>query len=105
MAPMPAPRPSEPTWRATGLEAPVFLDTTGRRRRVVAGLGALLASTTAAWLVALLLGGSGFGALPPAVVPSAFRAHVTHEVRLSARSVRVDVAQRARHRRDELRRS
>lgn len=56
--------PSSAEWRATGLEPPVFLDPTGRRRRLAAVAGALLAALTVAWVAALLIGATGFGPLP-----------------------------------------
>lgn len=63
----------EPTvagvWTATGLERQVFLDRSGRRRRHISALGALLAVLAGAWLAALVTGSVGFSSLP--ALPSA----------------------------------
>jgi hypothetical protein len=69
MSPAVPPSPSTPIGagirvRATGLEAPVFHDATGRRRRVIAVGGWLAALLTALWLSGMVVGASGFATLP-----------------------------------------
>jgi anti-sigma factor RsiW len=51
------------TWRATGLEPPVFLDRSGRRARLVGAVGTAAVTLASAWLVTLVLGASGTGPL------------------------------------------
>jgi hypothetical protein len=70
----------ETVWTATGLERQVFLDGSGRRRRSVGVLGALLAVLAAVWMMGLVTGSIGFSNMPAlravtAVRPSTHRAH------------------------------
>lgn len=65
---------AETAFSATGIEVPVFLDPSGRRRRWVALGGATLAALTAAWLTCLVLGAIGFSSLPAVHAPQLFHA-------------------------------
>ncbi len=58
---------TETPWRATGLEAPVFADPTGRRARAMGAIGLTLAAATLAALVILVTAGIGFYSLPLAL--------------------------------------
>lgn len=69
---------AETAFWATGIEVPVFLDPSGRRRRWVALGGVALAALTAAWLTCLVLGAIGFSSLPAVHVPRLFHAERRH---------------------------
>jgi hypothetical protein len=61
--------PTEPTaapvtWKATGLEKPIFLDERGHRGRIVRVAGALATLLVAAWLALVVAGPFGFATLP-----------------------------------------
>jgi hypothetical protein len=57
------PSVAEP-WHMAGREAPVFLDEHGRRHRLLRPLAVVVVTLAASWLVALVLGASGFAGLP-----------------------------------------
>ena len=61
--PAPTAAGDEP-WRATGLEAPVFADPSGRRALTMSGIGLAMAATTLAALAIVVTAAIGFARLP-----------------------------------------
>jgi hypothetical protein len=61
--PAPTAAGDEP-WRATGLEAPVFADPSGRRALMMSGIGLAMAATTLAALAIVVTAAIGFARLP-----------------------------------------
>lgn len=58
------PTGDDTVWTATGHEPPVFLDESGRRRRLVLAGGLLAGGACAFWFAALIAGAVGFSTLP-----------------------------------------
>jgi hypothetical protein len=52
-------------WDAAGRERPIFLDEAGRRHRLLRPFGLLAVLGASSWVVALLLGATGFASLAP----------------------------------------
>jgi hypothetical protein len=54
------------TWghATTPIEVPVFVTADGRTRRTASWLGRLLGLALAAWLAAVIAGGTGFASMP-----------------------------------------
>jgi hypothetical protein len=85
------------TWKATGLEKPIFLDERGHRGRIVRVAGALATLLVAAWLTLVVAGPFGFATLPRLQVHLPVHLHVqVRALRPLAHRLHVPVA--AHHR-------
>jgi hypothetical protein len=75
-------------WRATGLEAPVFEDLSGRRALTMSGIGLVMAAATLAALVIVVTAAIGFTSVPSSLawhVPPALTAQTTDAARRADR--------------------